>query len=215
MLINNQIPKILEETKQATLIAATKYVGVEEMKKLLSLGITHFGENIASSFLEKYEILKNEDITWHFIGHLQTNKVKKLIHKINFLHSLDRLSLAEAIQKERTTVLNCFVEVNISKETNKTGLPIEEVQNFIQIIKKYDKIRVVGLMGMAMNTDDEQIIRHQFHELRILKESIETMNLEYAPCHFLSMGMSGDYKIALLEQATHIRLGSILFRNEG
>lgn len=213
-MIKDNVKAAKERTKDAVIVAATKYVGVEEMKELLAAGISNMGENRVQSFFEKYEILKEEPIIWHFIGHLQTNKVKKMINQIDYLHSLDRLSLAEAIQKERNQRLDCFVEVNISSEFSKTGLPIKDVLNFIKNLEKYDKIHIVGLMGMAENTIDEDKIYQQFISLYHLKEQIVQMKLDYAPCMFLSMGMSSDFPIALKAHATHLRLGSILFRKE-
>jgi len=215
MTLNPEIDQLIQKTSSCIVVAATKYVDDAVMKELLAHGIRHFGENKVNDFLTKYDLLKREDITWHFIGHLQTNKVKKVIHFIDYLHSLDRISLAEVIQKERREVLNCFVEVNISNEISKTGIKIEEVKNFILNLGKYDKIRVVGLMGMAENTSDQSIIRKQFHQLYELRKEIQHLELSYAPCDYLSMGMSGDYHIAMEEHATHLRLGSILFRNEG
>ncbi|MGD9909313.1 MAG: YggS family pyridoxal phosphate-dependent enzyme [Candidatus Izemoplasmatales bacterium] len=214
-MLNKDLDQLVKEVSPVKIVAATKYVDSSVMKDLLNHQITDFGENKVVDFLEKYEAIHDQRVTWHFIGHLQTNKVKKMINLIDYLHSLDRISLAEAIQKERHDVLDCFVEVNISGESSKTGLKIEEVTNFILNLEKYDKIRVVGLMGMAENTEDSTIIHQQFHRLYELKNTIHNLKLGYAPCEYLSMGMSHDYKIAILEHATHLRLGSILFRNEG
>lgn len=215
MSIEQNLSEIKPYIQNVTLICATKYVGVPELKELLRLGETHFGENRVDSFLEKVEALKEEPVDWHFIGHLQTNKVKKVINHINCLHSLDREALAESIQKYRNQVLDCFVEVNISSEPSKTGLKKEETINFIKNLAKYDKIRVIGLMGMAENTEDETILKKQFTSLKILRDEVRNLALPYAPCKYLSMGMSHDYKIAIECGASHIRLGSILFRNEG
>ncbi len=192
--------------------AATKYVGVKEMKELIDTGIYHLGENRVNDFLEKEATLKDEKIVWHFIGNLQSNKVKKIIHKIDYLHSLNRMSLAKAINKYREDVLNCFVEVNCSEEESKHGLNMEDVVSFIQSLEKYDKIRVIGLMTMAAYTNDEAIIRQTFKKLKMIQKKIIDLNLSYAPCQELSMGMSNDYKIAIEEGATIVRIGSRLFR---
>ncbi len=213
-MLNPNIQKIIDEVKTATIVAATKYVQSDTIRLLYPLGIHHLGENIVDAFLEKYESLKDIGFTWHFIGHLQTNKVKKMIDKIDYLHSLDRISLADSIQKYRTHVLNCFVEVNISLEINKTGIDPKEVQSFIEIIKNYDKIHVVGLMGMAENTDNIELIHQQFNTLKTLRDQIQAKQYDNAPCMYLSMGMSNDYKIALSEGSTHLRLGSVLFKKE-
>lgn len=222
MEIKDNVTKIQEEIAQLkqryqlpydiTICAATKYVGTNEMKELLTFGIAHFGENRVNDFLDKYEILKNEPITWHFIGSLQTNKVKKVINKIDYLHSLDRESLAQEINKHRNEVLNCFVEVNCSNESSKHGLNPHQVRDFILSLNKYDKIRIIGLMTMAENTNDEKVLRETFRKLKSIQLEIKNLHLPYAPCTELSMGMSNDYVIAIEEGATIVRIGSKLFK---
>ncbi|MCF0118009.1 MAG: alanine racemase, partial [Bacilli bacterium] len=133
------------------IVAATKYIDIEEMKKLLLLGINNFGENRVDVFLKKYEALKREEnIQWHFIGHLQRNKADKIINKIEYLHSLDSLKLAKLIDEKRNTPLNVFVEISINKEATKNGIEKEEAKEFINILLKYKNINVVGLMMMSM-----------------------------------------------------------------
>ncbi len=213
MINTIKVKELLEETSSKTIVAATKYVGVKEIKELVDLGIQHIGENRVQAFLEKYELLHDLDIHWHFIGHLQSKKVKKMIQKIDYLHSLDRLSLADEIQKHRTLPLKCFIEVNISDESSKYGLNVRDVSSFCEKLQTYDKIHIVGLMGMAKLTDDREVIKQEFNKLVHLQEELnKELNLELK---YLSMGMSNDYKIAMECGATHLRLGSILFRNEG
>ncbi|HPD99807.1 MAG TPA: YggS family pyridoxal phosphate-dependent enzyme [Bacillota bacterium] len=209
-MINSEIiPILLEETKNATIVAATKYGDATDVKELFDLGINNIGENRTNAFLEKYELLHDLDISWHFIGHLQSKKVKSVINKIDYLHSLDRMSLVEEIQKYRKLPLKCFIEVNIAEEDSKYGLSVDEVVSFYQNLKNYDKIKVIGLMGMASLTDDEEIINSQFKKLKDLKTKL---NQDYdQDIEYLSMGMTNDYKIALKQGATHLRLGSILF----
>jgi len=194
---------------KATIVAATKYGDASKIKVLYDLGIRDFGENRVQAFLEKKEALKDLDITWHFIGHLQSKKVKKMINDIDVLHSLDRLSLAEQIQKYRTTPLSCFIEVNISNEAQKQGLDISDVKAFCEKMKNYDKIHIVGLMGMAKLTPDDEEIKASFDTLRTLRD--ELMRDVDLSISGLSMGMSNDYPLALESGATHVRLGSILF----
>ena len=195
-----------------TVVAATKYFDFKQMMQLYETGISHFGENRVESILEKMEQLKDLDITWHLIGTLQTKKAKKIIDKIDFLHSLDTIKLADEINKRRTSPLKCFIQVNISDEENKHGLNINEVIPFIKSIKDYDNIILVGLMGMAELTKDEKIIGDQFSKLQILQKEIKgelDLNLDE-----LSIGMSNDYLVAIKHNATYLRLGSILFRKE-
>ncbi|RAK23286.1 hypothetical protein B0I26_101242 [Anoxybacillus vitaminiphilus] len=195
------------------IIAVTKYVSVERAKEAYMAGITHFGENRDEGFLQKYEALGSEP-TWHFIGTLQSRKVKNVIDKIDYLHSLDRLSLAKEIQKRATKPLKCFVQVNVSGEESKHGLTPQEVIPFIEKLKEFPNIIVVGLMTMAPFTDNEQDIRRCFRELKKLQEEIQTLHIPYAPCTELSMGMSNDYIIAIEEGATFIRLGTSLVGKE-
>lgn len=190
-------------------VAASKYVEADDVKILLESGIKNIGENRVDSFLTKYEQLKNEDIVWHFIGHLQRNKALKVIDKIDYLESLDSLELAKIINSHRYSPLKCFVEVSINLEENKSGVPYFEVKDFIKELKQFPNIDVVGLMMMAVKSSETDSLREQFKKLRILRDELEKeLNIKLP---YLSMGMSEDYKEALLEGATHIRLGRILF----
>ncbi|MDE6241760.1 MAG: YggS family pyridoxal phosphate-dependent enzyme [Anaeroplasmataceae bacterium] len=194
------------------IVAATKYVEAEDMKKLFSLGIHHFGENRVESFLRKYEALKDEQICWHFIGHLQTNKAKQVLSKIDVLHSLDSLKLAGMIEKERTTPLDCFIEVNINKEESKDGIAIEDCEEFLRKLSTYSKINVVGFMMMTTKASTKEEKRIQFSNLRkLMLEMNERLGLDLKQ---LSMGMSDDYQEAILEGATTVRLGRMLWCQE-
>ena len=192
-----------------TVVAASKYVDTTDMKHLIDAGIFDFGENRVDSFLNKYDNLKNLPIKWHFIGHLQRNKAKDIINKIDFLDSLDSLKLAELIQTARLTPLKCLVEVSINLEENKNGVPYFELESFLKELKQYSNIQIVGLMMMTIRNSDEQSMRNQFKELRLLRDEMEKKLDIRLP--YLSMGMSEDYLEAIKEGATHIRLGRILF----
>jgi hypothetical protein len=194
------------DPKGATIVCASKYVLSDSIRKMYNLGVKNMGENRVQAFLMKYDELKDLDIIWHFIGHLQTNKVKDMINKIEYLHSLDSIKLANEIEKYANKKIKCFIEIN-SGEENKTGISYDLALDFYNKLKDYDKIEVVGFMTMAPNTDDENVIKGVFMRLKEFRDSID-------PSLFLSMGMSGDYKIALECGATHIRLGSILWKGE-
>jgi pyridoxal phosphate enzyme (YggS family) len=194
-------------------VAVTKYVSVERTEEALSCGIAHFGENRDEGLLEKWDHLSNKAV-WHFIGSLQTKKVKKIIDKISYIHSLDRISLAEEIHKRATQPVKCFIQVNVSGEESKHGLEPEEVAGFVKDLSPFTNIELVGLMTMAPYTEDEKLLRKCFRDLKDLQESIKAMNLSYAPCSELSMGMSNDYMIAIEEGATFIRIGSALVGSE-
>lgn len=213
LLIKDNVKEILADIpKNTTLIAATKYVGSDKIIELIAAGVNNIGENRVDAFLEKYYQLQNKDIVWHFIGTLQTRKVVDIIDKIDYLHSLDRMKLASEINKRANKIINCFVQVNISKEESKHGIYEEDLFDFIEQISKYDKIKICGLMTMATNTDDEEIIAGTFGRLKQLQQKVQSMKIEYAPCTMLSMGMSGDFKIAVRHGSTHIRVGQALFK---
>jgi len=208
------IKEIKEELTnfEGTIVAATKYFTDQEMREVYTLGLDHFGENRVQNFLEKYEALSDLPITWHFIGTLQRKKVKKCIDKIDYLHSLDHLSLAEEIDKRRTSPLKCFLQVNISDEESKHGLSPEEVIPFIKKISHLPNINLIGFMGMAKHTDDEDLIAKEFQILNDLQVIVkEQLGLDLKE---LSIGMSNDYKLAIKHNATFLRLGSVLFKKE-
>lgn len=195
-----------------TLVAATKYVDSSIMKEMLKHNINNFGENRADVFLNKYYELYGLNIKWHFIGHLQTNKAKIIIDKIDYLHSLDSLKLANIIEENRKTPLKVFIEVSINQEESKNGLKVDEVIPFIKQIKTYKNIELVGLMMMTIKSSDEDSLNEQFTKLVFLQNQIQKeLNIDIP---YLSMGMSDDYKIALKNKATHIRLGRILFTED-
>ncbi len=193
------------------IVAATKYVGSEEMMELYKHNIKDFGENRVDSFLRKYEELKDvSDINWHFIGHLQRNKCKDIINKIDYLHSLDSIELAKMIEKYREEPLNTFIEVSINLEENKNGVDYHNIYDFVKELANYKKINLVGLMMMAIKNDTEEDLECQFKKLYDLKLDLEkTFNIAIP---YLSMGMSDDYKSAIKNGATHIRLGRILWK---
>nr|WP_241484338.1 YggS family pyridoxal phosphate-dependent enzyme [Bacillus clarus] len=191
------------------LVAVTKTVGIEKTNEVIEAGLADLGENRNEGFLQKYEHFGSK-VNWHFIGSLQTRKVKEIINEIDYLHSLDRLSLAKEIQKRSTKKIRCFVQVKTSFEESKQGVSAAETIPFIQSLQELDKIEVVGLMTMAPFTEEDEMVRRCFKELRMLQKEVQELGLSYAPCEELSMGMSNDYKIAIEEGATYIRLGTIL-----
>ena len=192
-----------------TIVGITKYVDNKIAEELYTSGVTNLGENRADVFLEKYNEIGTKPV-WHFVGTLQTRKVKDVINKVDYLHSLDRLSLAKEVNKRADEKVKCFVQVNVAEEDSKHGLGKDEVIDFIKQLSVYDKIEVVGLMVMAPLTDDGLVIRSCFSELRRLQKEIRSLSLMHAPCTGLSMGMTNDYKIAIEEGATFVRLGRCL-----
>jgi PLP dependent protein len=196
------------------LIAVTKYVSIERAQEALEAGVNHLGENRDEGLLAKWEVIKDKP-SWHFIGSLQKRKVKNIIDKVEYIHSLDRLSLAEEINKRAKQKIKCLVQVNISGEESKHGLTSEEAIVFIESLRPYENISVEGLMTMAPFTNEEHVIRDCFRKLRKLRDQVQSLHLSFAPCTELSMGMSNDFQIAIEEGATMIRIGTALVGEEG
>jgi PLP dependent protein len=222
--VQDNLEQIQEQIKEACLrtdrnpqdihiVAVTKYVSIERAQEAVEAGIIHVGENRDQGFSAKYDVI-GDRIQWHFIGTLQSRKVKNIIDKIDYIHSLDRLSLAKEIHARANRTVKCFVQVNASGEESKHGLSTEEAISFIKELEPYSNIQVVGLMTMAPFTEDEELIRLCFRTLKKLQHDVQALNLTYAPCTELSMGMSNDFEIAVEEGATFIRLGTILVGKE-
>lgn len=196
------------------LIAVTKTVDIDAINEAIESGITDVGENKPQELARKYDVI-GDKVRWHQIGSLQTNKVKYIIDKVYMIHSIDRLSLCEEIQKRAEKInktINCLIQVNISEEESKQGISKDEAIDFIKTIsKKYKNIKVKGLMTMAPYTEDESIIRDTFKGLKDLSEEISRENIENVYMDELSMGMSNDFKIAVEEGSTLVRVGTYIF----
>lgn len=195
------------------IIAVTKYVSPERAQEAIDAGVSHLGENRDEGMLQKIGRLEDKPV-WHFIGTLQTRKVKNIIEHVTYIHSLDRLSLAKEINKRAHSKVKCLVQVNASGEESKHGLNPEDVTGFVHELTQYPNIEVSGLMTMAPFTDDEQVIRDCFRTMKRLQADIQSLQLENAPCDELSMGMSNDFKIAVEEGSTMVRIGTALVGNE-
>lgn len=197
--------KVKEEVNnQATIIAVTKYHTVEDTLEAYDAGVRDFGENRIEGFNEKRAALP-QDANVHFIGTLQSRKVKDVIDNLYYLHSLERESIAKRIEQYSSHDVKCFIQVNVSGEETKHGLKPEDVKDFVTKVSKYNHVKVIGLMTMAPETDSVEEIRNVFKQLRELRDDLQK---EFKDIIELSMGMSNDYKIALEEGATFIRLGS-------
>lgn len=196
------------------LIAVTKTVDIDAINEAIESGITDVGENKPQELARKYDFI-GDKVRWHQIGSLQTNKVKYIIDKVYMIHSIDRLSLCEEIQKRAEKInktINCLIQVNISEEESKQGISKDEAIDFIKTIsEKYKNIKVKGLMTMAPYTEDESIIRDTFKGLKDLSEEISRENIENVYMDELSMGMSNDFKIAVEEGSTLVRVGTYIF----
>jgi pyridoxal phosphate enzyme, YggS family len=201
--------------EDVTVLAVTKYVRIPTARMAVDCGVVNLAENRKEGLIEKQEAIHDSRIVWHLIGTLQTRKVKDVINRIDYFHALDRLKLAEEINKRKKTgKLKCFIEMNISGEETKHGIREEDLDGFIDDLSQYEHLCVVGLMTMAPYTEDKTLIRQVFRKLRLCRDRIQARKLEYAPCTELSMGMSHDYQIAVEEGATFVRIGTALVGNE-
>ena len=198
------------------LIAVTKYVGLETTRAVLDIGIEHIGENRVQEAVPKYEEL-GERGTWHFIGHLQRNKVKDVLGRFTYIHSLDRHSLAKELSKrakQRDLTVNCVLQVNVAVEESKFGLAPGELTEFARAVAEMPHLRIVGLMTMAPFVDNPEEVRPVFRQLRSLRDELYALELPHIGVLELSMGMSNDYTVAVEEGATIVRLGSVLVGRE-
>jgi pyridoxal phosphate enzyme (YggS family) len=205
--------KIGRSSGEISIIAATKYASAGQVKLVYNLGLKNFGENRADQLEEKYSMVKGDSV-WHFIGHLQSRKAKIVVPLVEFIHSIDKINTLGKVNdeaKKLDKVQKVLIEVNISGEESKYGISPGDLHDFLKEALNFKNIKVVGLMTVAPLTDDFEFIRGVFRRLRILcdksNKDFSNMNLTE-----LSMGMSNDYRIAVEEGATMIRIGSIIFK---
>ncbi|NLO89346.1 MAG: YggS family pyridoxal phosphate-dependent enzyme [Clostridia bacterium] len=200
------------------LVAVSKGVDVDRINMALEAGVKCLGENRAQEFVDKYELVQG-DVEWHFIGHLQKNKVKYVIDKVALIHSLDRMSLAEELDKRakaKSLSVDALVQVNVSGEESKHGLSVGEVIPFITTVaEKYPNIRIKGLMTIAPIADDPDKVRPYFRELRMLFQSIGEREIPGVKMEWLSMGMTDDFEVAVEEGANIVRIGRAVFGPRG
>ena len=205
--------KTIETTIPAhvTLVAVSKTKPVEDLQEAYAAGMRDFGENKIQEMCDKYEVLP-KDIRWHMIGHVQTNKVKYMAPFVHLIHGVDSLKLLKEIHKQaekNNRVIDVLLQQFIADEETKFGLDKEEIQHIMQEeIQHLPNVRVVGLMGMATFTDDEKQIRNEF---KTLKSNFDSLKNNFYNLTVLSMGMSGDYQVAIEEGSTMVRIGSSIF----
>ncbi len=191
-------------------IAVSKTKPLSDIEILVKLNHSVFGENYAQELAEKYDLLK-EKPSFHFIGALQSNKVAQIIDKVDLIHSVDRISLAKEIDRCAGKInkkQDVLIQLNLTKEETKSGIDENNVEDFLNEIKDFQNIKVIGLMTMPFFSQDNEEVRPFFKQLR---ETRDYLNSKGFNLHHLSMGMSGDYKVAIEEGATIIRVGSSIF----
>ena len=199
--------------EEVTLIAVSKTKPVEMLEEIYHSDIRFFGENKVQELCDKYEVLP-KDIKWQMIGHLQTNKVKYIVDKVDLIHSVDSIHLAETINKEagkRNTIVPVLLEVNMAGEDTKFGLKPEEVMEAVESISKMENIRIEGLMTIAPFVADPEENRQYFAGLKQLSVDISGKNVNNVNMSILSMGMTNDFEIAIEEGATMVRIGTAIF----
>ncbi|MEO6723383.1 MAG: YggS family pyridoxal phosphate-dependent enzyme [Ferruginibacter sp.] len=208
---------LTEELKgKASLVAVSKIKPVEDIQALYDLGQLDFGENYVQELVDKAATLP-KDIRWHFIGHLQSNKVKYIAPFVHLVHGVDSVGLLKEINKQaakNNRVIDCLLQIHIAKEETKFGLNAGELDSVIQLIKEDQglrNIKVTGLMGMASFSDNLTLVRSEFAYLRSLFDQHQSLLLPNFQLSVISMGMSADYKIALEEGSNMVRIGSLLF----
>lgn len=216
--VENRIQKACERSgrsrQDVQLLLASKKVPAERLKELLHLPSVLLGENTAQELVTKQAQLPQEPFRWHFIGHLQTNKVKDVVGRCQLIHSVDRFSLAQEISKrssQKNILSHVLIEVNTSGEENKSGVAPDQAMSLCQQVSNLPHIAISGLMTVPSHSDDEDIVRSQFRLLKNLSQQIAQESLANVQMKELSMGMSQDFEWAIEEGSTLVRVGSLIF----
>lgn len=213
MMIREKLQKIKDKLrKEVTLVAVSKTKPIADLQEAYDAGQRVFGENKIQEMVSKYEELP-KDIKWHMIGHLQRNKVKYMAHFVDLIHGVDSFKTLVEIDKQAkkyNRVIKCLLQARIAKEETKFGLTFHEIEEIIMSkeLLELKNIQIVGLMGMATFTDDQQQLKEEFSSLKKLFDQLKTQNSEFKT---LSMGMSGDYQLAIECGSTMVRIGSSIF----
>lgn len=222
--INEHIKSIQEKIKNAAsysenqyrdirIIAVTKTVDTFDIQKAIDAGLNEFGENRVQEMIIKYAKLP-KDIIWHLIGQLQANKVKYIVDKVGLIHSLDRISLAQEIQRQCekiSRIMPVLIQVNIAKEETKSGIFEEDIMTFTEEISKLPNLEVQGLMAIAPLVDNPESIRPIFRKMKYYFEQFKKQSIPNVKMNYLSMGMSNDFEIAIEEGANIVRIGTAIF----
>jgi len=216
MSIAQNLNKIKESIPDfVTLVAVSKTKPIEDILEAYYAGQKVFGENKIQEMAEKYEALP-KDIRWHMIGHIQTNKVKYMASFVELVHGVDSLKLLQEINKQaekHSRIINCLLQIKIAEEDSKFGLSVQDAKELIlsEELKGSKNIKIVGLMGMATFTANEEQIKNEFTKLKTVFDSLKEFKSENCELQIISMGMSGDYEIAIAYGSNMIRVGSSIF----
>lgn len=215
--VKERIKKAAERSGRSAddivLIAVTKTVDVERIKAAVNCGIKDLGENRVQELTAKYPYI-SDDVRWHMIGRLQTNKVKYIIDKVSLIHSVDSLKLLKEIDKRSeiaNRMMDILIEVNVAGEASKGGVAVEDVIDFVKQSAAFENIRIKGLMTVAPQTDDPEIVRPYFVQMNDLSYKVKKLKLDNVEMKYLSMGMSGDFEVAIEEGSNMVRIGTAIF----
>lgn len=214
--IQNQINQCCEkngiDTNEIKLIAVTKTRSADEINRVVQAGAVDIGENKVQEIMNKHEDVS--PVKWHMIGHLQTNKVKYIIDKVDMIHSLDSLKLAEEVNKrakQHNKIIDVLAQVNVGEEDSKYGLQLSEAKAFISDLKGFENIQLKGLMAIAPYAENPEDVRPYFNKMKYLFDECKSLECSNVMMKYLSMGMTNDFEVAIEEGANMIRIGTALF----
>ncbi|MDK2810625.1 MAG: dependent protein [Petroclostridium sp.] len=201
--------------EEITLVAVTKTVDAGIINEAIKLGINHIGENKVQEIIQKYDLIdRTQGVKWHLIGHLQTNKVKYIVDKVDLIHSIDSVKLAMEVNKRAekiNKIMEVLIQVNVAGEESKFGISVEQCDEFVKEISRLPNIRVKGLMTIAPYTQDPEEVRPYFRKLKDLSIDIKQKKYDNVDMEYLSMGMTGDFEVAIEEGANIVRVGTAIF----
>lgn len=212
--INDACEKAGRDPKNVQLIAISKTKPLDDIKEAFSCGQIHFGENRAKELQDKMDTYENENIRWHMVGNLQTNKIKYMVERVNWIHSVEKTKYLKEIEKRAGRInrtINTLIQVNISDEDQKSGCTPKKLEKILDNARSFEHTNVRGLMGMATFTDDLNVVRDEFKLLKELFDKHSEKNEGSVQLEHLSMGMTNDMEIAIEEGSTMVRVGRAIF----
>ena len=218
--ITNACEKAGRNPNEIRLLAVSKTKPLDDIKEAVECGQLHFGENRAKELQDKMDEYENEDVQWHMVGNLQTNKIKYMVERVNWIHSIEKTKYLKEIEKRASRIdrtINTLIQINISGEDQKSGCSPDDIQKILDYARPLEHTNVRGLMGMATFTDDMDIVRDQFKKLKDLFDKHAENNEGSVQLQHLSMGMTNDMEVAIQEGSTMLRVGRAIFgeRNYG
>lgn len=212
--VSNAAEKFGRSLNDITVVAVTKTVGVDKINEVVSSGIINLGENRVQEFNNKYNQLINNDVKWHMIGHLQTNKVKYIIDKVELIHSVESIKLAKEIDKKaekNNIIAKILIELNIGQEDSKFGVSEDDIIDLLKELEQFNNIKICGLMTVAPYCNNPEDIRWVFKKMKEKYDNISTLHFKNVEMKYLSMGMTNDFEIAIEEGANIVRIGTGFF----